>query len=210
MIRSLLFTFVLFLPLVSACKFGSTQQVQNTVPSPVPSISATPTPVSPAETGVEEAAGRSATLKCLETMTDNFRVYRKQTFAFDFEPFKQSCFVTSFDPEYGDNPPLESNFAIYKDGKKAFDFPSQFNGVTSGCWVEAVAFQDLNEDRLTDIIVVGKCSAKSAPYNENMVYVNTGKTFTTREDANFQLTDKTTIKAIADFVKENRTMFFNN
>lgn len=87
-------------------------------PSPVPSISATPTPVSPAETGVEEAAGRSATLKCLETMTDNFRVYRKQTFAFDFEPFKQSCFVTSFDPEYGDNPPLESNFAIYKDGKR--------------------------------------------------------------------------------------------
>ena len=210
MIRSISFTFVLLLPLVSACKFENTQQAQNTVPSPLPSISATPTPVGSAETGVEEAAGKSATLKCLETKTGNFKVNRKQTFAFDFEPFKQSCFVTSFDPEYGDDPPLESSFAIYKNEKKAFDFPSQFNGVTSGCWVEAVAFQDLNEDRLTDIIVVGKCSAKNAPYNENMVYVNTGKTFTTREDANFQLADKTTIKSITDFVKENRAMFFNN
>ncbi len=210
MIRSISFTFVLLLPLVSACKFGSTQHVQNTVPSPVPSISATPTPVGSAETGVEEAAGKSAVLRCLETKTGNLKIDKKQTFAVDFEPFRGSCFVTTYDPEYGDDPPLESSFAIYKNEKKAFDFPSQFNGVTSGCWVEAVAFQDLNEDKLTDIIVVGKCSAKSAPYNENMVYVNTGKTFTTREDANFQLTDKTTIKAIADFVKENRTMFFNN
>jgi hypothetical protein len=98
--------------------------------------------------------------------------------------------------------------AIYKGSKKIFDFPGQFNGVTTGCWVEAVAFQDLNTDGLTDIIVVGKCSAKTAPYNENMVYVNTGRAFTTNETANYEVAEMKKAGDIADFVKRNQKLFF--
>ena len=134
-------------------------------------------------------------------------VQKQQTFPVDFAPFINSCFVTSYNPEY-DDPPLESEFAIYKDGKKIFDFPNQFNGVEYGCWVEGVAFEDLNDDNLKDVIVVGKCSAKSAPYNENMVYVNTGREFTTSEDANYKLADFKRIKDITDFVRKNKQIFF--
>jgi hypothetical protein len=134
-------------------------------------------------------------------------VMAKQTFPVDFAPFTNSCFVTSYNPEY-DDPPLESEFGIYKDGAKVFDFPSQFNGVEYGCWVEGVAFEDLNGDNLKDIIVAGMCSAKSAPYSENMVYVNTGKAFTTGEDANSKLADFKRIKDITDFVRKNQQIFF--
>ncbi|HEX8290078.1 MAG TPA: hypothetical protein VF556_19010 [Pyrinomonadaceae bacterium] len=134
-------------------------------------------------------------------------VLAKQTFPVDFAPFNNSCFVTTYNPEY-DDPPLESEFAIYKDGAKVFDFPSRFNGVEFGCWVDAVAFEDLNDDNLEDVIVVGKCSAKSGPYNENVVYVNTGRDFTTDEEANSKLNDFKRIKEISDFVRRNRQIFF--
>ncbi len=134
-------------------------------------------------------------------------VMAKHTFRVDFAPFVNSCFVTSYNPEY-DDPPLESEYAIYKDGAKVFDFPAQFNGVEFGCWVEAAAFEDLNDDNLKDVIVAGKCSAKSAPYSENMVYANTGKNFTTDETANSKLADFKRIKEITDFVRKNRQIFF--
>jgi hypothetical protein len=134
-------------------------------------------------------------------------ILAKQTFPVDFAPFTNSCFVTSYNPEY-DDPPMESEFAIYKDGRKVFDFPSRFNGVEFGCWVEGVAFEDLNADELKDIIVVGKCSAKTAPYNENMVYVNTGRDFRTDEQANYKLADFKKIKEISDFVRQNQQIFF--
>ena len=144
---------------------------------------------------------------CAKINTGDKKLLVSQTFPFDFAPYKNSCFVTAHDPEY-DDPPLDSEFSIYRDGKEIFFFPNQFNGVTTGCWVEAVSFQDLNNDNLTDIIVVGKCSAKTAPYNENTVYVNTGITFTTDEDANYKLADFQTIKDITDFVKRNKQLFF--
>lgn len=146
--------------------------------------------------------------ECQRVETGDNVVLKSQTFPFDFAPFQGSCFVTAHNPEY-DEPPMESEFAIYKDGKKAFVFPGQFNGTTFGCWVDAVTFQDLNDDNLTDVIVVGKCSAKTAPYNENMVYVNTGKAFLTREDANYKLTEFKKAKDIADFVQKNQQLFFN-
>jgi len=58
------------------------------------------------------------------------------------------------------------------------------------------------------VVVVGKCAAKQADYNENMVYINTGKAFTTREDSNNQLGDFKTIKEISKFVDENQQIFF--
>ena len=152
----------------------------------------------------EKAATKA---ECIQVDTGDKQVLENQTFAFDFAPFDKSCFVTAYNPEY-DDPPMEAEFAIYNGGKKVFDFPNQFNGVTFGCWVEAVAFEDLNADNLKDVVVVGKCSAKSAPYNENMVYVNTGKAFTTSEDANYKLSDFTKMKEIIDFVKENKQMYF--
>ena len=152
-------------------------------------------------------AGRmSATTACYAVDAGTKTVLRSQTFAIDFEPFRNSCFVTSHDPKFKD-PPLESEFAIYKDGKNVFSFPNQFNGVTVGCWVEAVAFQDVNTDNMTDIVVVGKCSAKSAPYNENMVYLNNGKAFATNEDANTKLSDLKTIKEILGHIKDNPAAF---
>ncbi|MGQ0541883.1 MAG: hypothetical protein ACT4O9_08545 [Blastocatellia bacterium] len=201
------FTLLLLSIAITSCRFVSPDQPASTPePKQTPKTAATQIPTPNATP--EDSAGKSATLLCQSVDTGDNVVLKKHTFAIDFEPFKASCFVTSHNPEF-DDPPLESEFAVYKNGRKVFDFPSQFNGVTTGCWVEAVAFQDLNEDKLTDVIVVGKCSAKTAPYYENMVYVNTGKTFTTREDANYRVAEMKTIKAIVNFVKENLSMFFN-
>ncbi|MDQ3129534.1 MAG: hypothetical protein M3Q99_02075 [Acidobacteriota bacterium] len=144
---------------------------------------------------------------CANVDVGDNAVMAKQTFPVDFAPFANSCFVTSYNPEY-DDPPLESEFAIYKDGAKIFDFPGQFNGVEFGCWVEAAAFEDLNNDNLKDVIVAGMCSAKSAPYSENMVYVNTGKAFTTDENANSKLADFKRIRDITDFVRKNQQIYF--
>jgi hypothetical protein len=144
---------------------------------------------------------------CTSVETGDNQVLAAQTFPVDFAPFVNSCFVTSFNPEY-DDPPMETEFAIYKDGAKIFDFPNRFNGVEFGCWVEGVAFEDLNDDNLKDIVIAGKCSAKSAPYNENMVYVNTGSEFTTNENANLKLQDFNKIKEITDFARKNKQIFF--
>ena len=144
---------------------------------------------------------------CLNIDTGEKKLLKSQTFPVDFPPYKNSCFVTAHDPEYTD-PPLDSEFSIYRNGEEIFFFPGQFNGVTTGCWVEAVSFQDLNGDKLTDIIVVGKCSAKTAPYHENMVYVNTGTTFMTDAESNYKLADFQKIKDITDFVRRNKQLFF--
>ena len=86
--------------------------------------------------GTPADAGRmSATAACYAVDAGKKIVFESQTFPIDFEPFQNSCFVTSHDPQFKD-PPLESEIAIYKNGKNVFNFPEQFNGVTVGCWVE--------------------------------------------------------------------------
>lgn len=131
----------------------------------------------------------------------------KQTFVMDFEPFRDACFVTFHDAERT-NPSLDSEFYVYLDGKQIYEFPKQFNGVSTGCWVEAISFVDLNEDELKDIVVAGMCSAKTAPYGENMVYANTGENFTTDEDANSKLANFKKTKEIENFVRRNQRLFF--
>jgi hypothetical protein len=131
---------------------------------------------------------------------------KKQTFAIDFKPFEKSCFVTFHDPEF-DNPPLGSQFFVYKNGKEVFNFPEQFGGSNTTCRVDAVGFEDLNNDQLKDIIVAGKCGGKSDEYNENMVYLNTGKDFVTKAGANAETMDFSKINQIRDFVKKNPNMF---
>jgi hypothetical protein len=155
----------------------------------------------------KNTSAAAASEECTSIDVGEKAVLKAQTFAIDFEPFRGSCFVTSHNPEYSGSP-MESEYAIYTDGRKVFDFPSQFNQTGFGCWVEGVSFQDLDADALTDVIVVGKCSGKSQTYNENMVYVNNGSEFTTDLDANSRLNNFTKAKEIANFVKNNRKTFF--
>ena len=202
--------FVLFTSLAgAACKLPSKQQVADTTATPPPTATPFPT-ASPAvpDATPEESAGMSATLACQSISVPGRKVYRKQTFAVDFEPFRSSCFVSSYDPEFGDDPPLQSEYSLYKNGKRVFEFPDQFNGVNFGCWVDAVSFQDLNGDRRNDVIVIGKCSGKSGTFNENSVYLNDGSGFTTRADANTALGEFGSVRQVVDFVRENRSMFF--
>ncbi|MEP6848837.1 MAG: hypothetical protein ABI999_08260 [Acidobacteriota bacterium] len=205
--------------LVSSCnqpKVGDSGKPANVVPFNASSNSADASNTekrddvtdSGANAPSEKTGNAIARAACMTTNVGGKRAVQKsQTFAVDFEPFKGSCFVTSYNPEYGDSH-METALEIYKQGKKLFSFPGQFNGSTFGCWADAVAFQDLNRDGLTDVIVVGKCAAKQSDYNENMVYMNTGKAFVTREDGNNKLADLTSVKEITNFVQDNQQIFF--
>jgi len=166
------------------------------------------TPAKVAANASASVAKSSASSDCTSVDVGEKKVLKAQTFPIDFEPFRGGCFVTSHNPEYQGSP-MESEYAIYQEGKKVFDFPEQFNQTGFGCWVDAVAFQDLDADGLTDVIMVGKCSGKSQTYNENMVYVNNGSEFTTDLDANYKLNDFTKAKDVANFVKNNRKIFFH-
>ncbi len=143
---------------------------------------------------------------CDKLKRDDLSLDKKQTFAIDFKPFEKSCFVTFHDPEF-DDPPLRSEFYIYQDGKEVFSFPEQFNGGNTTCWVSAAAFEDVNNDQLPDIIVIGKCGAKADAYHENMVYLNTGRDFVTNVKSNSEMMDFKKISQISNFVKKNPTMF---
>jgi hypothetical protein len=202
---------ILFAALLTACggSGGRAQKQPESTPERANSATNSTPPSTASEGNAHAPPEPSAEAKaaCLAVDTGDNVVLKAQTFPIDFAPFEDSCFVTSHNPEF-DDPPMESNIAIYRSGKKVFDFPSQFNGATFGCWVDAVAFQDLNTDGRTDIIVVGKCNAKSQAYNENMVYVNTGKAFTTDADANLKISEMAKVKDIADFVRKNQNIFF--
>jgi len=143
---------------------------------------------------------------CYKLKRDDLILDKKQTFVVDFKPFEKSCFVTFHDPEF-DNPALGSQFYIYKNGKEVFNFPEQFGGANTSCWVDGVAFEDLNNDRLTDIIVVGKCGAKMGEYNENMVYLNNGKGFVTNVNSNAETMDFSKTSQIKEFVTKNPELF---
>lgn len=143
---------------------------------------------------------------CYNLKREDLMIDKKQTFAIDFKPFEKSCFVTFHDPEF-DNPPLGERFFIYKNGKEVFNFPEQFGEGNVACWIDAVSFEDLNEDQLKDIVIVGKCGGKSSDFNENMVYINTGKEFVTNADSNVETMDFSKISQIREFVKKNPKMF---
>jgi hypothetical protein len=70
-----------------------------------------------------------------------------------------------------------------------------------------VAFEDLNNDRLTDVAIVGKCGGKSGSFNENMVYLNNGNEFVTNAESNAEMMDFSKVSQIRDFVKKNPKMF---
>ena len=142
---------------------------------------------------------------CTNLKRDAMKLDRKQTSPVDFAPFKGACFATFHEPDF-DDPPLGEKFFIYKNGKEIFEFPEQSQAATFT--VEGVAFEDLNGDNLTDIIVVGSAGAKSGSVSTNQVYANSGRDFTTDPDANMKLDDFTKISEIKNFVNKNRKIFF--
>ena len=144
--------------------------------------------------------------ECHSSDTGDRFVLENQTFPIDFKPFENACFVTSHDPEF-DDPPLGSVFSIYKDGKNVYEFDSRFNPDAASCWVEGVAFEDLTDDGLIDIIVVGKCGLKPGETQGNEVFINNGKGFYTVVESNDRLDDVNKIKDIADFVRKNNQLF---
>lgn len=143
---------------------------------------------------------------CYNLTKGDLMLDKKQTFDIDFKPFEKSCFVTFHNPEF-DNPPLGSQFYIYKNDKEVFEFPEQFGMGNTTCWVDAVGFEDVNNDQLKDVIIVGKCGAKSGAFNENMVYLNNGKEFVTNAESNAEMMDFSKISQIREFVKKNPKMF---
>ena len=142
---------------------------------------------------------------CKTAKMANMAIDKKQTFAFDFEPFKNSCFVTFSDTEFTDYP-LGEKFFIFTNGKQVFEFPNQSEA--AGNHIEAVAFEDLNGDKLTDVIVASSVGEKSGVNHFGQVYVNNGKAFTTDEQANLQLDDLKSTKEIANFVRQHKQLFF--
>ena len=161
-----------------------------------------------APTAETKAAAEPA--KCGAFSQAGKRFIASQSFPFDFEPFKGSCFVTFASKEEMMNDkdvPRGSTFYIYKDDKQVFELPDAFGG-QSGCWVEAVGFSDLNGDGKTDIVMAGKCLGAKDSYPSNAVYANNGKGFTTDADANEKLEELKTVDAIKAFVKKDLTSFF--
>ena len=148
--------------------------------------------------------------ECLRATMRGKKLITSQTFVFDQEPFRGSCFVTFANPDDmvdTTDVPRGSTFHIYKDGKDVYDFEDAFGG-QSACWVEGVGFEDLNGDGKTEVIVAGSCLGAKAGYPTNAVYINNGEDFTTDTAANESLSDFTKVKQIADYVKKNQGKFF--
>jgi hypothetical protein len=147
---------------------------------------------------------------CLNAKMEGKKLIASQTFAFDHEPFKESCFVTFASKEDmvdETDVPRGSTFHIFKDGRRIFDFPDAFAGARA-CWVEGVGFEDLNDDKRIDVIIAGSCLSARDSYPMNAVFSNEGNGFTTRDESNELLNDFKTVKAIGDFVKKNQGKFF--
>ncbi len=156
------------------------------------------------------AAPKPAPANCASVKIPGLKFIAKQSFGFDYKPYEGSCFVTFAREEDmldDKDVPRGSTFHIFKDGKQVFEFPGAFAGQPA-CWVEAVAFDDLNGDGQTDVVMAGKCLGAKDSYPANAMYVNTGKTFTTKEAPNEKLGVFNTIKEIEAYVTKNQRMFF--
>jgi hypothetical protein len=149
---------------------------------------------------------------CLNAKIEGKKLITDQTFAFDYEPFPKSCFVTfanKADMVDDKDVPRGSTFYIFKDGKQVYDFEDAFDGQPA-CWVEGVGFEDLNSDGKTEVIIAGSCLAAKDSYPVNAVYLNINDDFRTFSSSNETLDNFKTVKQISDFVKKNNNKFFSD
>ena len=170
--------------------------------SPAPTSSATP------ETPVKTARDNAAV--CNDLKLPGKRFIPNQSFSFDYEPFKGSCFATFGSKEEmldEKDVPRGSTFYIFEDGESVYEFPDAFAD-QAGCWVDAVSFKDLNNDGNMDVIMAGSCLGAKDSYPANAVFVNNGRGFTTNDDANGQLGDLKSVKAIESYVRAHVRDFF--
>jgi hypothetical protein len=153
----------------------------------------------------EKEKSSSTKTVCTNLKRDGMKLDKKQTFPVEFKPFENSCFATFHEHDFED-PPLGEKFYIYKDGKEVYEFPEQTEAATYT--IEGIAFEDLNDDNLTDVIVVGSIGLKFGTVYSSQVYANNGRDFDTNSDANMKLDDFTKISEIKNFVKKNQKLFF--
>jgi len=156
------------------------------------------------------AAGEPTLAQCYQSKIAGKVLVREQTFVFDHKPYEKSCFVTFANPDEmvdKTDVPRGSTFHIFTNGEDMFEFPDAFNGQTA-CWVEALSFDDLNNDGQTDVIMSGRCLGAKDSYPTNAIFVNVGKGFSTNEEANAELDDLQNIQQIRDFVRKNLKRFF--
>ena len=185
------------------------------VNSKTETVNANSKPTESVKTNSNVSGKESATqdkTACLNAKIDGKKLIPSQTFAFDYEPFPKSCFVTFANKEDmldGKDLPRSSTFYIFTEGKQVYKFDDAFDGQPA-CWVEGVGFEDLNSDKKTDVIVAGKCLAAKDSYSVNAIYANIGDKFKTTATANQSLENFTSVKQISDFVKKNQNKFFSD
>ena len=193
---------------------GSNQQAtapnQNAASQPASTANAAKTESPGTGTPTVADALKPAPANCASVKIPGLKFIAKQSFAFDYKPYEGSCFVTFASEEDmldDKDVPRGSTFHVFKDGKQVFEFPDAFAGQPA-CWVEAVAFDDLNGDDQTDVVMAGKCLGAKDSYSANAVYINNGKTFITKEAANGLLGAFSTVKEIEAYATKNQRIFF--
>ncbi len=206
--------------LTVSCTASSNQTAQSEPPKNS-DASATPKPANQTAPAPNQDSKETVTKKtestgdqaaCLNAKIEGTRLIANQTFVFDFEPFKKSCFVTFGSKEDmldEKDVPRGSTFYIYKDGKQIYQFEDAFDGQPA-CWVEGVGFEDLNHDGKTEVIIAGSCLGAKNSYPMNAVYLNIRDDFKTVSTSNSTLENFKTIKQISDFVKKNNNKFFDD
>lgn len=204
--------------LFASCTF-SVNPTKNTEPpktnentnKPAENAAKTPEKKDTKETETKKTESGGDKSACLKAAMDGKRLIANQTFAFDYEPFRKSCFVTfGSKQEMLDEKdvPRGSTFHIFKDGELVYDFEDAFDGMPA-CWVEAVGFEDLNGDGKTEVIIAGSCLAAKDSYPMNAIYENYQDDFRTYRVQNESLDSFKTVKEISDFAKKNKDKFFN-
>ena len=186
---------------VAALGFSCTATNTNNTPAPVND--------SKSKSGVANPpveAAKTTETACPPNLKGEAKILASQTFKMDFEPFKGGCFVTTYTS--GDEKrPAGSVIAIYKSGEKAFEFDTRYHKDQGVCRVEAVSFEDANNDGRSDVTVVGKCDTKSGEVQGNEIHFNTGSGFRTSTAANDKLENITTAKEVVEFARTNPRIF---
>lgn len=196
-----------------ACSFNSGDNTSNKNPTVSNSPANTAKPAEPAKSATPDTpvkTAKDAVVNCKGLKLPGKIFIANQSFPFDFEPFKGSCFATFGSKEDmldANDVPRGSTFYIFENGESVYELPDAFGGQSS-CWVDAISFKDLNNDGLMDVIMAGSCLGARDSYPSNAVFANNGRGFTTNDDANGNLGNLKSAKAIEAYVTGHLNEFF--